>query len=440
MSTTTVCVESGWKERTERAIRDGQHTLNNCQAELERINRLTEQTLEAHRNNMRELSRVGEQAVDALTDSYNSIAGRFVNETNSQIAQLSGDFEGNIQSARSAVTELNSGVAVLDNSVTQLSNTFTNAFNRLIAQEQNQRERARITMEEFNRLMDSISSLSPDRFVPSEYASLRSTSQFINSSFDSGDYEAVVARSQASILAASATLARLTLMNERYVNAFGDAKDRVVALRRNAELAGARENQLQIPVGDTTETLDYDIRTWAAEDYNAILDAISGLEGRLNSDNVTIEELERIPDVTEILGRRLDECNRTAQEALVDSEAIRRLAVSAVESLSADGWDVDSAVFADNDEKKPVNIRATLNGNEVAIVVSNGAEIGEALFDIEAFADDDAAEREIKDGVRASILGDGSLTEEETQTQSDCHLNTSPEAFFDNINTAACGE
>lgn len=437
MSTTDVLVKDDWAETTNRAIRDRKQVLCNCQNQCERIENMIAQTLAAARENTAALERRGAEAISDLNNNYAHFVAQLTDMSQTERDRISREFSDTFSAIRADVRNIDNRVSDMSSRVTELGNMFARVFNDFVARENNQRERAGLIREEFNTLMSRVESLSPERFLPEEYSRLTALRAFINSNFDAGDYEAVVARSQSSILEAASTLARLTLMNERYVSALNTATESVLSLRREAELLGAKDNTLQIPVGDTIEEFDYDIHRWAEDDYNEVLSEIGNLESVVGDSNATIEALEKIPDICAVLNNRLSDCDRIAQEAIVDSAANIRLAQNIAQRLVDDRWTIDCSQFANNDEKQPINISASNNDCQIAIVVSNGAAVGDAVFRIEAFSEDHDAAREadIKAGVHASILQNTALTEEDVYIHDDCHLNTDVDTFFENMNS-----
>lgn len=368
------------------------------------------------------------QAINAMSNAYRNTLRTAGNRFASEVQTRGAEFDRQISSLQQDLRQASGQLDRADSRVDALARQYNEAFQALLAQTAQGKERAERIKEELDRFMEQIRALDPERFMPGEYASLAALQASVNANIAAGDFSAATIVSQNSILTASRMLTRLTIMNQAF-------EERLTQLRNVSVRVEQRLNELESEDGVLSvdgQDYEYDIAYWSGGEFARIRQEYSRIYEQLESGRMNERDLEVVSQSLARLEQQIEQCDQRARQEMVGSIFVEDTAVRLHNNLAGRGWNLEQAGHHADEAKNPYTlVYEDGNGSTVSIVVSSGQQADKPTYAIEVFSDDQVRASIIKEGVHASMASEG-LQIEGIERRDDCHLNPTPQAFIRN--------
>ena len=421
-----------WSEMQQRIANTNAYVINRAEearrirAEAERRSR---EIAAAHEANMRAIN----QAVNTLSNAYQTTLQDVRGQFASQIAAHSSDFRGQLQGMLDDVRSVSGRISRSDSRVDALARQYNDAFQARLAQSAQGKERAQMVLQELDNFLQQIQALSPERFMPGDYASLQALRASIVANIQAGDYQAATVVSQNSILTAARVLTQLTLANESYNQQLAEARTAAATVANRVEELSSSAGVLSVEVGGEQQEYEYDIAYWSNGGFDVLRDRLNAAEARLTSGRLSMQELTQTQNEIAQIQAQLEHCDQRARRSMAGSVFVEDTAVRLHNSLTERGWELEEGGHHDDEAKEPYTLQySDGNGNTVSIVVSPGDRTDEPIYAVEVFSEDEYRASIIKEGIHSSMAEEG-LQIEGIERRDDCHLNPTPEVFRQNM-------
>lgn len=421
-----------WQEMQRRVAETDAYVINR-EAEIRRLNAEAAN----RRREIEQMRAANQQAVNqsiqALADAYRDTLQAADNQISSQISVESDSFRQQFQSMVDRVRDISGQLSRADLQTDTLARQYNEAFQQMVAQTAQGRERALAIWQELDYFLTRIRELSPERFLPGEYATLEALRASLDANISSGDYQAAIAVSQNSILTASRVLTQLVLLNEQYDRQLFQTQTDAAELASRIDRLSSQAGVLSVELNGEQQEYEYDIAYWSNGGFDRICQQFDQLCAQLESCRMSTQEVVQARRTIERLGMELEQCDQRARNALAGSVFVEDTAVRLHNSLSDRGWSLEESGFHADEARNPFTMQyEDGHGNTVSIVVSSGENAAHPTYAIEAFAENERRASLIKDGVHAAAAQEG-LEVEGVTCRNDCHLNPTPQAFITNM-------
>ena len=368
------------------------------------------------------------QSVARLRNAFQVNVDRLKDRISAEVRQQTGSFGHQIEGLLTEINDSKTRISSLEHRIHQVAETYNEVFQEFASAEGNQMRRAELELAEVEQLIQAMEELSPERFVPTEYANLISLRESVRADIAAGDSQAALIVSQNSVLQATQTLARLQLLNERFSQRSLEIKERTSALRERIERFASEAGVLRFETECVMQEIDYDIDFWSNGRFGEIVEDFERLEGLLDDDKIGLEQLEQIGQSLEILDHNLSVCDEMARKERSAALGAEDTATRIYSGLSNAGWHLEDSGYASEDERNPhTSHYVGPNGDRVSIVVVPSSSAGAEII-MEAFSDDPGMVELTKDGVHAMLEGQG-ITIGSREERDDCHLYPDPQSF-----------
>jgi len=369
-----------------------------------------------------------QQSVAQLRNAFQANVNRVKDQLTTELRSQAGALEGEIADMFTQINDTKVRISSMESRISQVAETYNAVFQELARSESDKERRAELVAAEVEHLILAMEGLSPERFVPTEYATLIAQRDNIRANITRGDSQAAIMVSQNSVIQGTQTLARLQLLNERFSQRVLEIKERASALRERIERFTSESGALSFEFNGVMQEFDYNIDFWSNGRFGELVGEFESLESLLNGDEIGLEQLEQIGQSLEVLDQNISVCDEMAREercaALATADTVMRIHAG----LNNSGWHLEESGYESDDERNPYTMNFDDgDGNTVSIVVSPSSPEGSEIF-VEAFSDNEAMVEMTKDGVNA-LLEDQDITIEDTERSSDCHLYPDPQAF-----------
>ena len=417
----------------QRRVADANAYVINRAAEAQRLREEAEQRSReiaaAHEENMRAINRTVNELADAYQNTLQDVRGQFA----SQIAAQSADFRGQFQEMLNDVRNVSGHISRADRRVDALARQYNDAFQARLAQAARGKERAQMILQELDNFLQQIQALSPERFMPGDYASLQALRASIVANIQAGDYQAATVVSQNSILTAARVLTQLTLANESYNQQLAEARTAAATVANRVEELSSSAGVLSVEVSGEQQEYEYDIAYWSNGGFDALRERLNVAEARLASGRLSMQELVQTQNEIAQIRAQLEQCDQRARRSMASSVFVEDTAVRLHNSLSERGWELIEGGHHDDEAKEPYTLQyGDGNGNTVSIVVAPGDKTDEPIYAVEVFSGDEFRASIIKEGIHLAMAEEG-LRIEGVERRDDCHLNPTPEVFRQNM-------
>lgn len=369
-----------------------------------------------------------QQSVARLRHDFQANVDRVMSRISEDMRRQVGSFEQQIEDMLADISDSKTHISSLEQRINQVAETYNEVFQEIARSEGDQKRRAGLVEAEVERLIQAMEGLSPERFVPTEYANLMAQRDAIRTNIANDNNQAAMLVSQNSVLQATRTLARLQLLNERFSQRARDIRDRAATLRERIDRFLSETGALNFEFNGAMREFDYNIDFWSNGSFREIVGDFEHIESRLNEETLGLEQLEQLGQSLEIIDQNLSACDEKAREercaALATADTVMRIHAG----LNNSGWCLEESGYESDDERNPytMNFRDG-GGNTVSVVVSPSSPQGPEIF-VEAFSDSQAMVEMTKDGVHA-LLEEQDINIEEREGSDDCHLYPDPESF-----------
>lgn len=368
------------------------------------------------------------QSVARLRNAFQASVERVKDRISAEMRQRAESVERQIGEMLAGLNDSKVRISSLEQRINQVAETYNEVFQEFSRSEGDQKRRAELVLEEVARLIQAMEELSPERFIPAEYATLTAQRDSIRINIANGDNQAAMLVSQSSVLQATRTLARLQLLNERFSQRSLAVRERASALRERIDRLASEEGVLNFEFDGVMQEFDYNIDFWSGGRFGELVREFGTLENLLNSDEIGLEQLEQISESLEVLEQNITVCDEMAREercaALAAADTVTRIH----DGLSNGGWQLEESGYESGDERNPYTLNySDSSGNMVSVVVTPSSPEGSEIF-VEAFSDDDVMVEMAKDGVHALLTEQG-IDIEAQEESDDCHLYPDPQSF-----------
>lgn len=447
--------------RTQRAEAETARIRSEAQARERRINEQHQANLNSlnrtiqqmGQNNTREMDRLRTETRTALGTQAANFRAQLERERESARAEMRAErartaseisrINSRIDRTDAAVASVRRVTDAISTRVDSMDREYDRRFNEIAQRESDNRERASMHLAILSELLNSISTLKPNKFTDGElYANLLALQNNIRQNIENGQYDAALALAQGSILDAQRLLTRLTILNDEFNERLRTVRALQNQIRETIEGFGeAADNVITYTDANDVEYVqEYDIDEWSGGMFSGIVsrfEAISArLDGAEDATDIDLEELERINCSLEHVTESIEECDRIAQDAVIGSYAVEETSHTIFDVMRSEGYTASESTFADNDEKKPfVQSFVDGNGNTVSIVVANGENPEQAVIALETYNEgaepDEFVRRTAREGIYSALRERG-IEIEDVEHRDDCDKNPTSDAFIAN--------
>ncbi len=431
--------------RTSRAQQETERIRREAAQRERRISEQYEANLESINSRLTNIQDSHDEEIDALNEDFrnrileqgNQYRQDLANQRRQQQRELQ-DLESRMQQS---LERLDLNIQNIDDRVDSITRDFNNRFDSIVRRiestEEKEREYARISIEEIDRLLASIRELQPDRFAPGELASLEEQLMIARNDFENRQYAAALAITQVRLTDAGRLLSRLTILNQLFEDRLREVRLRASEIE--SRLASFDNNHLEFTVNNQDYSLEYDINHWTHGRFNEnVRSEFSNLNNQLNNiynSNINLEGLEEIMSRLNNIDENITACDRVAREELIRSFVVEDMAHQLHQTLTDQGWRHDTSGHNEDDEREPFQmVYRDGTGNQVALVINTGENPNDATIHMEAYTtDNDEANRSlIKDGLGSQLRASGINIDHIIQNQNDCADNPDVETFLAN--------
>ena len=432
-STTRVsCAE--WEAMNERISEADAYVIRNNQ-EINRLIKLEAERREAFSRRLEENNR----ALEAAAGLISGIAGSAISDTEPEIRSA---IENNRSKIKSQLDALRTGVrnatvrveAAAD-SIEEIAHEYDEIISNLADRNAGASERAEFISSELDSMIDQIRALRPQAFASSEYARLERVRTSIAVSLNAGDSQSALMNLQSSILNAGRLLTRLIVLNGQYDAQLSELQLDMGRLQARLDAYESEEGVIELPLGNETVQMDYDIKYWSNGLYDEIVNDISNLSGSLDRvvDDPKPELLDGYKKRIEALNEALSACDIAARKELLATYCTETLAQRMADSFKRRGMTVLSSTgHLDGDSRKPYYLTmGDGNGNTQVMVIGNGKNPEQPDFLYEAYGRTDGMTNLIKNSVSA-VLDQEGFVHGSVEVRNDCEENPDADAFIGN--------
>ena len=435
-------------DKIQQSIQSADAYVIHNQEEIARLNALESDRREKLRRIAEHNGQAIEDAANFLNVSFQANLARLSADIRAQIeassasfsSQIEGtqpDFSSQIHAIRQQASAIGNRAAAANEAIESVARQYAEAFAKLAEQSNAKDKRAKLTLDEVDKLLEQIHELHPEVFAPTATVSLSSTRSSISASLSAGDYEAALIASQDAILRASRTLTELLVAREQYGAILSDVQKRLADIQVRADRLRSDNGEITVSIGGEEYEYPYDIRYWSSGVFDTVSAKIEGISSRVNGlfeNPVSIDSLKRILGEIDTVADELDACDKESRDKLAGAIAVDNTAQRLNESISSRGWLLESSGRTDGDDRKPYSmVYHDGSGNKVTFVVSSGRTPENPDIFCEAFSKSKSMTDVVKSGVDATLKAGGLMPEGETVRRNDCSTNPTPEAFIRNI-------
>lgn len=369
-------------------------------------------------------------SVASLRESFRDNVARLGSNIDSRLRSQGASFDSRLDELSNSVRITSNRISTLNQQIEDVASTYNDFFQAYLANESDRGKRAEATLNEVDRLLSLIETLSPQRFASAEYSRLISSRQSIRTAIDIGDSQVATVVAQNGVLNATRLLAHLQVMNEQYNMLFEEVSERALVLQETIDNLSSKSGMLSFELNGAIQEFDYDISFWSNGKFDSLVSEFNRLLAQLRNGNCTLDQLSRLGETIEVLRRRIENCDMTARKdragAIAATDTILRLH----NGLTNSNWNICESGY-DTDERGPYKMNYTdASGNVVSIVVYPDSPQVPGII-MEVFSENDELAAITKDGIHDTLEEEGMSVGQRAQ-RNDCRFNPTPNTFMSN--------
>lgn len=436
-------IRSEAQERERRINQQHQSNLNSLNRTIEQMGQ----------NNSREMDRLRTETRTALGTQAANFRVRLERERESARAEMRAERERTaneisginrrIDRTDAAVASVRRVTDSLSTRIDGMAREYDRCFNEIAQRESDNKERASMHLALLSELLNSISTLKPNKFTDGElYANLLSLQNSIRQNIENGQYDAALSLAQGSILDAQRLLTRLTILNDEFNERLRAVRALQNQIRETIEGFGPDVQNVITYTDANGEKYEdrYEIDEWSGGMFSDIVSRFETISTRVDgaedATDIDLEELERINCSLEHVVSCIEECDRIAQDAVIASYAVEETSRTIYDIMRSEGYTDSESDFADGDKKKPfVQSFVDDNGNTVSIVVASGNNSEQSVIALETYNEGDEPDEYVRRTAREGIysaLRERGIEIEDVEHRDDCDKNPTSDAFIAN--------
>lgn len=369
-------------------------------------------------------------SVASLRESFRDNVARLGSNIDSRLRSQGASFDSRLDELSNSVRITSNRISTLNQQIEDVASTYNDFFQAYLANESDRGKRAEATLNEVDRLLSLIETLSPQRFASAEYSRLISSRQSIQTAIDIGDSQAATVVAQNGVLNATRLLAHLQVANEQYNMLFEEVSEHALALQETIDNLSSKSGVLSFELNGAIQKFDYDISFWSKGKFDSLVLEFNRLLAQLHNGNCNLEQLSRLDEAIEVLRRKIENCDITARKdragAIAATDTILRLH----NGLTNSNWNICESGY-DTDERGPYKMNyVDASGNVVSIVVyPDSPEVPGIIMEV--FSENDELAAITKDGIHATLEEEG-VSVGQREQRNDCRFNPTPNTFMSN--------